>query len=193
MEALQTLAVGGDVRAVVLVEGERPASARDARRASRPRPGRKGTRHRPDRRRAVRRSLPAAPRPRRARPHAGGPATPGRNASSGAASSERASARPHACSDGVARLLRVRARPGGRARSSLGGAAVESILEAQGELRSFRTYQKQQAHRDRAHEEQLQGFMTNRQIRYARLLVEALDLARVPQPARPGPRHVTRR
>ena len=76
---------------------------------------------------------------------------------------------------------------------ALGGAAVESILEAQGELRSFRTYQKQEAHRDRAHEEQLRGFMTNRKIRYARLLVEALDLARVPRPLDLLLAHVTRR
>ena len=65
---------------------------------------------------------------------------------------------------------------------ALGGASVESILEAQGELRSFRTYQKQEAHRARALEQQLRGFMTNRKIRYARLLVEALDLAHVPRP-----------
>ena len=76
---------------------------------------------------------------------------------------------------------------------ALGGAAVESILEAQGELRSFRTYQKQQAHRGRAHEEQLRGFMTNRKIRYARLLVEALDLARVPRPLDLVLAHVTGR
>jgi OLD-like protein len=65
---------------------------------------------------------------------------------------------------------------------ALGAATVESILEAQGELRSFRTYQKQEAHRARALEQQLRGFMTNRKIRYARLLVEALDLAHVPRP-----------
>lgn len=65
---------------------------------------------------------------------------------------------------------------------ALGAPAVEAILEAHGELRSFRTYQKQEAHRARALEQQLRGFMTNRKIRYARLLVEALDLARVPRP-----------
>ena len=65
---------------------------------------------------------------------------------------------------------------------ALGAASVESILAAQGELRSFRTYQKQEAHRARALEQQLRGFMTNRKIRYARLLVEALDLAHVPRP-----------
>jgi hypothetical protein len=65
---------------------------------------------------------------------------------------------------------------------ALGAASVEALIEAQGELGSFRTYQKQPAHRERSGEEQLWGFMWNRKIRYARLLVEALDLARVPRP-----------
>ena len=75
---------------------------------------------------------------------------------------------------------------------ALGGDLVESILEAQGELRSFRTYQKQEAHRGRSLEQQLRGFMTNRKIRYARLLVEALDLARVPRPLDRALAHVAR-
>jgi hypothetical protein len=65
---------------------------------------------------------------------------------------------------------------------ALGAEAVERVLAAQGELRSFRTYQKQEAHRGRPHEQQLRGFMTNRKVRYGRLLVEALDLRRVPRP-----------
>ena len=65
---------------------------------------------------------------------------------------------------------------------ALGVEAVEEILEAQGELTSFRTYQKQPAHRDRPTEEQVWGFMWNRKLRYARLLVEALDLDAVPRP-----------
>ncbi len=65
---------------------------------------------------------------------------------------------------------------------ALGADAVERVLAEQGELRSFRTYQKQEAHRERPHEQQLRGFMTNRKIRYGRLLVEALDLSRVPRP-----------
>ena len=75
---------------------------------------------------------------------------------------------------------------------ALGGDSVESILEAQGELRSFRTYQKQEAHRGRSLEQQLRGFMTNRKIRYARLLVEALDLARIPRPLDRVLAHVAR-
>ena len=64
---------------------------------------------------------------------------------------------------------------------ALGPAAVEELLEREGELRSFRTYQKQPAHRHRTDEDQLWGFMWNRKLRYARLLVEALPLDRVPR------------
>lgn len=65
---------------------------------------------------------------------------------------------------------------------SLGAAAVEQVIEAQGELESFRTFQKQLAKRGKTYEEQLHGFMWNRKLRYAKLLVEALDLAQVPLP-----------
>jgi hypothetical protein len=59
---------------------------------------------------------------------------------------------------------------------------MERVLEEQGELRAFRTYQKQPAHRDRPLEEQLHGFMWNRKQRYAELLVDALELDRMPRP-----------
>jgi hypothetical protein len=68
---------------------------------------------------------------------------------------------------------------------ALGPDAVEEVVAAQGELTSFRTLQKQPAWRGRPHDEQLRRFMGSggrRKIRYARLLVEALDLARVPRP-----------
>jgi len=65
---------------------------------------------------------------------------------------------------------------------ALGAGAVQQIIEAQGELDRFRTYQRQLAHRGRTHESQLWGFMHNRKIRYAPLLVAALDLSRVPRP-----------
>jgi hypothetical protein len=65
---------------------------------------------------------------------------------------------------------------------ALGAAAVEQIIAAEGELGSFRTFQKQPAKRGQDLEEQLWRFMWNRKIRYARLLVEALDLDRVPRP-----------
>jgi hypothetical protein len=65
---------------------------------------------------------------------------------------------------------------------SLGASAVEEILAAHGRLASFRTYQKQPAHRERTTEEQLRGFLTNWKIRLAAPLVEALDPGRVPRP-----------
>ena len=68
---------------------------------------------------------------------------------------------------------------------ALGAAAVEEVVEAQGELGPFRTLQKQPAWRGRPQDEQLRRFMGSggrRKIRYARLLVEALDLTEVPRP-----------
>jgi hypothetical protein len=68
---------------------------------------------------------------------------------------------------------------------ALGTARVEEVVNAQGELGSFRTLQKQPEWRGRPVEEQLGRFMGSggsRKIRYARLLVEALDLAHVPRP-----------
>lgn len=68
---------------------------------------------------------------------------------------------------------------------ALGAARVEEAVDAQGELNAFRTLQKQPEWRGRPVEEQLRRFMGSggsRKIRYARLLVEALDLSRVPRP-----------
>jgi hypothetical protein len=68
---------------------------------------------------------------------------------------------------------------------SLGAASVERIVEAQGELGSFRTLQKQPPWQGRTVEAQLRRFMGSggsRKIRYARLLVDALDLTQVPRP-----------
>src|SRR5438132_7929797 len=68
---------------------------------------------------------------------------------------------------------------------ALGAASVEEVVDAQGELGSFRTLQKQPAWQGRTPEEQLRRFMGSggrRKIRYARLLVEALDLGHVPRP-----------
>ncbi|HZB59546.1 MAG TPA: TOPRIM nucleotidyl transferase/hydrolase domain-containing protein [Actinomycetota bacterium] len=67
----------------------------------------------------------------------------------------------------------------------LGTAAVEQVLEAQGELGSFRTFQRQPAWRARPSQEQLRRFIgthSGRKIRYARLLVDALELTSVPRP-----------
>lgn len=67
---------------------------------------------------------------------------------------------------------------------SLGASAVERVIDAQGDLEAFRTLQKQPAWRGRAKEEQLRRWFGSHggKIHYARLLVEALDLTRVPRP-----------
>ena len=68
---------------------------------------------------------------------------------------------------------------------ALGAAAVEQVVDDQGELGPFRTLQKQPAWQGRRPEEQLRRFMGSggrRKIRYARLLIEALDLTQVPRP-----------
>jgi hypothetical protein len=68
---------------------------------------------------------------------------------------------------------------------ALGAVSVEHVVEAQGDLGSFRTLQKQPAWRGRTPEQQLRRFMGSgggRKIRYARLLVDALDLTQVPRP-----------
>jgi Overcoming lysogenization defect protein-like, TOPRIM domain len=68
---------------------------------------------------------------------------------------------------------------------ALGAPRVEEILDANDDLHRFRTLQQMPAWRDRATEEQLRRFMGSggrRKIRYARHLVDALDLDRVPRP-----------
>ena len=68
---------------------------------------------------------------------------------------------------------------------SLGADAVEGIVDAHGGLGPFRTLQKQPDWRGRSREEQLRRFLgsgSGRKIRYAPLLVDALDLTRVPHP-----------
>lgn len=64
---------------------------------------------------------------------------------------------------------------------AVGPKRMERVLAEQGDLRAFRTYQKQTAHCTRPLEEQLHGFMWNRKQRYAVVLAEALDLERVPR------------
>ena len=68
---------------------------------------------------------------------------------------------------------------------ALGAAMVERVVEAHGDLEPFRTLQKQPAWRGRPPEEQLRRFMGSggrRKIRYARFLVDALAVDRVPRP-----------
>ena len=68
---------------------------------------------------------------------------------------------------------------------SLGAAAVERVVAEQGDLGSFRIFQRQPEWRSRSVEEQLRRFLgtySGRKIRSAPALVEALDLAKVPRP-----------
>jgi hypothetical protein len=68
---------------------------------------------------------------------------------------------------------------------SLGSDVVERIVDGQGELTSFRTFQRQPAQQGKTTAQQLRRFMgtrAGRKIHYARVLVEALDPAGVPRP-----------
>jgi hypothetical protein len=68
---------------------------------------------------------------------------------------------------------------------ALGAEAVLEVVQAQGEGVPFRTLQKQPAWTGRPVEDQLRRFMGSgghRKIRYARLLVDALDPEQVPRP-----------
>jgi hypothetical protein len=68
---------------------------------------------------------------------------------------------------------------------SLGVAATEQLIEAQGELGPFRTFAKQPAQRARPREQQLRRFMgtrSGRKIHYGHVLAGALDLTQVPRP-----------
>jgi hypothetical protein len=68
---------------------------------------------------------------------------------------------------------------------ALGAAAVQAVIERQGELASLRILQHQPAQRSRTVEQHLHRFLGSQSRRksvYARLFVEALDLERVPRP-----------
>ncbi len=65
---------------------------------------------------------------------------------------------------------------------ALGAEAAEDLIEAQGEWLSFQRFRRQLEKRRLSRLRQLHGFMWNRKIRYAPLLVRALDLTRVPRP-----------
>jgi len=76
---------------------------------------------------------------------------------------------------------------------ALGADAVLEIVEARGELGPLRTLQKQPEWRGRPVDRQLRRFLGNasRKIDYASLLVEALDLSKVPRPLDAVLAHVT--
>ncbi len=68
---------------------------------------------------------------------------------------------------------------------ALGIVRVTQVLEAAGEVASFRRLQSEPFHRGRAVELQVHRFISSqsgRKYRYARLLAEALDPSRVPRP-----------
>ena len=68
---------------------------------------------------------------------------------------------------------------------ALGAEGVERVLEAQGELVSFRRFQAMPQHRGTPVHHQLRRFLgtrATRKIRSAQRLVEALGLARLPRP-----------
>lgn len=67
---------------------------------------------------------------------------------------------------------------------ALGTTRVEAVLEAEGELQSFRRFQDQPAQRGRslhAHLHRFMGTRARRKIRYGTLLTDAIDLKRVPR------------
>ena len=68
--------------------------------------------------------------------------------------------------------------------SALGAADVEAVLGENGDLGSFRTFQKQPQWQGRPVEAQLRRFFGSSagKIKYGRLLAEAVDLQRVPRP-----------
>jgi hypothetical protein len=70
---------------------------------------------------------------------------------------------------------------------ALGAERVQAIVDTQGELGPFRTLQKQPEWRGRPVEDQLRRWLgsgSTRKIRYARLMVEALEPKRAARPLR---------
>ncbi|HET6682386.1 MAG TPA: TOPRIM nucleotidyl transferase/hydrolase domain-containing protein [Gaiella sp.] len=76
---------------------------------------------------------------------------------------------------------------------ALGAEAAEGVVETQGDIGPFRTLQKQPEWRGRPLHDQLRRFFGSggrRKIRYARFLVEALDLDSMPRPLDGVLRHI---
>jgi hypothetical protein len=65
---------------------------------------------------------------------------------------------------------------------ALGAAAMIRLMESQHQLRRFRSFQNQPAQRHKTIEAQLWRWLGNHKIRYAPLMVDALDLEHVPRP-----------
>jgi len=65
---------------------------------------------------------------------------------------------------------------------ALGPETMLRIMEGQRQLRSFRRFQNQPAQRGKTIEAQIRRWLGNHKIRYAPLMVEALDLDPIPDP-----------
>ncbi|MFI6938030.1 TOPRIM nucleotidyl transferase/hydrolase domain-containing protein [Streptomyces sp. NPDC050418] len=68
---------------------------------------------------------------------------------------------------------------------ALGPEGVEQVIDAEDELRPFRTFQNQPYHRGRTIHQQLRRFMgthSGRKAQYAHAMVRSLDPDRVPRP-----------
>lgn len=65
---------------------------------------------------------------------------------------------------------------------ALGSETILQVMEGQRQLRSFHRFQNQPAQRGKTIEAQIWRWLGNHKIRYAPLMVEALDLDRVPPP-----------
>lgn len=76
---------------------------------------------------------------------------------------------------------------------SVGMDSIERVVESAGDLRSFRTFQGQPGWRGRSFDQQFHRFLgagARRKIRYAGLLVQAMDLTRIPRPLESVMEHI---
>ena len=65
---------------------------------------------------------------------------------------------------------------------ALGAATMVTLIESQRQLRRFRSFQNQPAQRHKTIEAQIWRWLGNHKIRYAPLMVDALDRHNVPRP-----------
>ncbi len=65
---------------------------------------------------------------------------------------------------------------------ALGAEEMVRLIESQGHIRRFRSFQNQPAQRHKAIEAQIWRWLGNHKVTYAPLMVEALDLDTVPHP-----------
>lgn len=65
---------------------------------------------------------------------------------------------------------------------ALGAETMLGLMETQGDMRRFRSFQNQPAQRHKSIEAQLLRWLGNHKIRYAALMVDTLDLDDIPRP-----------